>query len=382
MMAAKKILAVAVGSAQPPFDVLQQNIIQSGLISQVRQAILRGLRDGLQQDWKRTPITDFDFDYLEADRGPNPADPWDPMRNAIGSALPISSPDLIFPIAYHATLAAKKVVDAGGPPKKPIIFVVVSDPKECGIVTHHPLPKDNITGYSTMLRQTTHECLEYFKQTSPGLQTVHAMHQPDMPSATDAIPALDRKAKQLGMKPIQYKVVNSRTDIQTYVSGLPQQPTLPTVGLLVIGDDLVVSETKKFLPTASSKNIPVFVQVLEFVNPPLPSALGGYGVPGDAIGRAAADYVNGVLWVGENPGGLPVEWLYDFEWWVNTGVAGSLGLTMPAPYYGLAPKPVRSVGVRAQAKSGPRGRAQRPTRKASKAKASEKARPKKRARKK
>ena len=213
-----------------------------------------------------------------------------------------------------------------------------------------------------MLRQTTHVSLELFKKTFPNLKTVHAMHQPpppsppdNMPSAEDGKPALNWKGKKVGIKTIVYQPVTSGADIATYVSGLRQTTPARSVGILVIPDDLVVSETKNsLLPNAAKNNIPVFVQVLEFANmpPPNPSALGGYGIPGDVIGREAADYVEGVVWGGANPGVLPVEYLcYGLEWWVNKNVLPPYNPKFPDPYDGFTPIPVPPQGPAGRARA-------------------------------
>lgn len=310
-----KILAVAVGPGQSQRPAVQPNVIQGGQVNRLRP-IIQGMVQGLQA-FGYSPGGSFDVDYAEAE--PHL------LRLLLRTAVKESKPDVIFTVASSARQAAQAVTRT-----IPIVFTVVSDPIEERAVKSTALPGTNTTGVRTMLRHTAADCLELFKAMVPSLKTVYAMHQPGFPPAVHAMPRLRQTAKRLRIAFLP-QVVRRRGDIADRLKALSQAgpPGRPQVGLLVVPDDLVVSEGYNVIHVAHSDGIPTFFPVVEFVNSTPQSALGAYGIPGQAAGEAGAAYVHKIL-QGARPAHLPVKRAGGFEWRINNSiVAKNLNITIP-----------------------------------------------------
>ncbi len=308
-----KILAVAVGPSQSP--AVQPNVIQNGELGKLR-AIIQGMVQGLQT-LGHTPGVSFDLDYAEAEPHLLPG--------LLRTSLKESKPDVIFTIASSARKAAQGVTKS-----IPIVFTVVSDPIEEKAVKSTACPGTNATGIRTMLRHTAANCLELFKAMVPSLKTVYTLHQPGFPPAVNAMPRLRQTAKRLRIAFLP-QLVRTRPHIADRLKALSQAGPAgkPQVGLLVVPDDLVVSEGYNVIQMAHSEGIPTFFPVVEFVNATAHSALGAYGIPGRASGEAAAQYLHKIL-QGAHPAYLPVKRAGGFEWRINNSiVAKHLSITIP-----------------------------------------------------
>lgn len=309
-----KILAVAVGPSQKP--AVQPNVIQTGHLGNLR-SIIQGMVQGLQA-LGYTPGISFEVDYAEAEPHLLPT--------LLRGALKESKPDVIYTVGTSARRAAQTVTKA-----VPIVFTVVSDPIEEKAVKSTGCPGTNATGVRTMLRHTAANCLELFKATVPSLKKVYALHQPGFPPVVNALPRLRQTARRLRVTFLP-QLVSRRPQIADRLRALSQAgpPGKPQVGLLVVPDDLVVSEGYNVIQMAHSEGMPTFFPVVEFVTPTPQSALGAFGIPGLASGQAAAHHVYKVL-QGASPAHLPVKRAGGFEWRINnTIVAQHLNITIPA----------------------------------------------------
>jgi putative ABC transport system substrate-binding protein len=312
----RKILAVAVGPGQGQRPAVQTNVIQKGQLNSLRP-IIQWMVQGLQA-FGESPGDAFDLDYAEAE--PHQ------LRPLLRAAVKESKPDVIFTIASSARQAAQAVTRT-----IPIVFTVVSDPIEERAVKSTACPGTNATGMRTMLRHTAANCLELFRAMVPSLKKVYALHQPGFPPAVHAMPRLRQTAKRLRIAFLP-QIVRRRGEIADRLKALSQAGTTgkPQVGLLVVPDDLVVSEGYNVIQLAHSDGIPTFFPVVELVNATPQSALGAYGIPGKDSGQAAAAYVHKVL-QGVQPAHLPVKRGGGFEWRINNSlVAKNLNITIPA----------------------------------------------------
>ncbi len=308
----QKILAVAVGPAQEPG--VQTNVIQGGQLGNLR-SIIRGTVQGLQA-LGHNPGISFDVDYAEAE----------PHRllALLRATLKASRPDVIFTVASSARKAAQAATKS-----IPIVFTVVSDPIEERAVKSTSCPGTNATGVRTMLRHTAANCLELFKASVPSLTKVYALHQPGFPPAVNALPRLRQAARHLRIT-FTPQLVTRRPQIADRLKALSQAgpPGKPQVGILVVPDDLVVSEGYNVIQMAHSEGIPTFFPVVEYVNATPQSALGAFGIPGLESGKAAAAHVHKILG-GADPRYLPVKRAGGFEWALSSAVAEKLNITIP-----------------------------------------------------
>ncbi len=313
-----RILAVAVNRHSTPLKIA--NLIGTGRLHEARPFVA-GLAEGLQR--LGYGPNSFEIDYLE--------DEPQRLQAAIRAAVKGSRPKIIFPIASSA-LKAARAVDKD----IPIIFPNISDPMEEGVVKSCARPATNVSGVRPMRRHTAPDCLELFKASAPSLKHVFALHQPGYLPSRLAMKNLRLAAKRagVGFHPV---VVKQRQDIERRLQDLMRRKAAltkggpgrePQVGLLMIPDDLVMSEAPHIIVAMHNRGIPTFAYVVELVRPGMESALGAYGVPQHVAGEAAAHYAHKIL-NGAKPAHLPVKRIGGFEWVVNEGVAKALKITIP-----------------------------------------------------
>jgi hypothetical protein len=244
-------------------------------------------------------------------------------------------PDAIFTIASSATMAANKARGPGAT-TPPIIPAVISDP------AGDPATQGaNIKGVSTSLASIVIKCRDFLKQIATGNSIQFEAHCHTFGSHHAA--GLARNSLDGHPDAALHHNHHSHPDAYTTDQILQDIGSLPTLhpgnrrrnGILVIPDDRVVARWRDVVRAAqaprpnNSPGVPVFFQQLECVwntSDPLQSALGAYGLSADTIGRAAAFYVAAAFQ------GQPLpQWVApsNFELWVNTSVAGALGLSIP-----------------------------------------------------
>jgi putative ABC transport system substrate-binding protein len=317
-----KILAVGVKWEQRSRPLA--NAIGSGRLGEARP-LVQGLVQGLQA-LGHVPGTSFDLDVVEEE-------PQDLVRG-VRAALAASKPDVIFAISNSALRAARAATHT-----IPIVFPNISDPwdheegKGRRYIKSVAVPGTNVTGTRTMLRQTAPDCLGLFKATIPSLTRVVLLGRTadfHPKEAAREMTAHLRRAAQDARLRLEAVPFRTRNEIADRLALLSQDGPAgrPRVGVLVLPDDLAISERMTIVQKAHSKGIPTFFPLVEFVNTEPHSALAAYGIPPHVSGRAAAEHVHKVL-AGARPGDLPVKRLGGFEWAVNTAVARALNITIP-----------------------------------------------------
>ncbi len=304
----KKIMVVAVGFP----TTIERDIIMSpdDDLKNFKKPILCGLVTDLKARYHHIPFTDFNIDYLQGE-------PGKVLAGAVQSEISRNKPDLIFTIASSARLAAKVATESDPALENiPIVFVVVSDPVDEGAVDDLNSPGENTTGVSSRLRHTVGKFFEEFLKKVPTLKngTVVLIHQPFFPPAIRARQALRKIAKRENVAFKCFIAWDRDYLLNSVLPALPSTGNPPSVGLLMIPDDLVVSEGVAVISAAQGKRIPTFVQVLELVDK---GATGGYGVPGEDVGKAAVDHVHNIVWGNFSPAGLRVEEIPDSKFIVK-----------------------------------------------------------------
>lgn len=310
---APTILAVAVGPRREIPRVKQPDLAGRHAL----RPIIKGLVSGLKKDWKKDLDKEYRIFFWQA--------PPDVLLNETAQVVSRANPQLIFTIATSALRAARNAAN-----NRPIVFTIISDPlTDAGIqsISH---PGGHVTGVRSGLAEAAPECLRKFKTMVPRLANVHALYRPGFTPAERAIPLI-QQALPPGVKfhPTPFQ---SLQELDRFLDN-PDWPGTSDPGLLVIPDDLLVSHSEKVVHSTHQKRVPVFFPVIDPVNPrsepPGHSCpLGAYGVPGQTTGEAAAEYVNKVLFEGDDPGELRIKEAGPFQWWVNRAVARDLGIDL------------------------------------------------------
>ncbi len=277
------------------------------------------------------------------------------------------TPSVIVPIASAPTRAARAVVRRLSPGNKiPIVFTVVSDPghepSDDPLVNPYTFKAegDGVTGVSRSLIQTVRKCLNLFRDLLGDDREIHWLIRPRLHQAAQAHQELTGDSSPDLHPTLPYprnRTVRESDELWWHdITDLEKVEILQFVrddkvlppndrrrskrtGLLVIPDELVVSIAEDVIETAQRKRIPTFVQQLEYVakGPWTKNdrfALAGYGLPPKTLGQDTAVYVDKVLRApspAEKAMELPVHFFSrsEFKFWINTGVADSLGIKIP-----------------------------------------------------
>jgi putative ABC transport system substrate-binding protein len=221
--------------------------------------------------------------------------------------------DLIVTSNEAATQAAKSATS-----KIPIVFTLVGDPVNAGILRTIAKPGENLTGVSSLTSDLVAKRLEILKTLAPQVKRVWAIHHGDDPSSIEAIRRAEPAARQLAVELIARPVYTSEQLAYAIKAIKPGDALLP--------------------PDISTLDIPAVLHELSMASR-LPAVfatslwvghggLASYGPDYHAQGIQAARLVAKIL-RGARAGDLPVEGADRIDLAVNLKTAGVLGLAVP-----------------------------------------------------
>lgn len=266
---------------------------------------VEGLRAGLR-DLGFEEVRDVIFDIRFTQGKPE-------ATRGAAEALVKEGVDLIVTSNEAATQAAKSATQ-----KIPIVFTLVGDPVNAGILRTIAKPGGNLTGVSSLSSDLVAKRLEILKTLAPKVRRVWAIHHGDDPSSIEAIRRAEVAAKQLNVELIARPVYTPEQLAYAIKSIKPGDALLPPdVGTLDIPAAL--------LEFSMASRIPAVFATSLWVGH---GGLASYGPDYHAQGVQAARLVAKIL-RGARPGDLPVEGADKIDLAVNLKTAGVLGLEVP-----------------------------------------------------
>ena len=271
------------------------------------QAFLQQLRDFGYVEGRNLLI-----EYRDAMRKPD-------RFRALAAELVALNVDVI--VAGGGTLGAQAAKEATG--TIPIVFPLVGDPVEDGLVNSLARPGGNLTG-SSLLAQTVDKLLELLKQATPGVSRVALLLKPDAaPARTilDQINTAERAAQALGLR---LQVVEARHP-QDFDRAFSDMSRAHAEALVVLATPVFGAASRTLADLAVKNHLPTIFSLREFV---VAGGLMSYGPSRAELFRRAAFYVDKIL-KGAKPGDLPVEQPTKFDLVINLKTAKSLGVTIP-----------------------------------------------------
>jgi putative ABC transport system substrate-binding protein len=199
----------------------------------------------------------------------------------------------------------------------PIIFTVVGDPVEAGLVASLDRPGGNITGLATL--PLGPKRLQLMREIVPAGH-VGVLNNP----ANMSLAILERfrdAAKSLGVE----LVLVAAPSPAELAGAFAELNRAHVTALLVAGDAIFFSQRRRIAELATQFRLPAIYQEREFCD------AGGLMCYGANLPRnfyRAAAYVDRIL-NGAKPGDLPIEQPTKFELVINLKTAKTLGLTIP-----------------------------------------------------
>lgn len=224
--------------------------------------------------------------------------------------------DLIVTSGPNAAWAAKEATKT-----IPIIFLVVPDPVETGLVDSLQSPGGNMTGFA--LVDVSPKRLELFKEASPRMSQVVLMVDRDDRSAGERFVSSMRGAAKKLELPVQVIEVAGAQDFERAFSNVPANNE---TGILLPFGSMFFANRMQLAQVAIAHKLPVmgyndiYVKAGSFIS---------YGPDSVDLFYRAGAYVDKIL-KGTKPASLPVEEPTKYNLAINLKTARAIGLTVPA----------------------------------------------------
>jgi putative ABC transport system substrate-binding protein len=223
--------------------------------------------------------------------------------------------DVLVTSAPAASYAAKAATTT-----TPIVFIVVPDPVEGGLVDSLARPGGNITGFAVV--DVSPKRLQLFKETFPALSHVALLINPD--NRATAQRSLDQVQAAGGPLALTVQPVEVHGP-QGFERAFSQIPRDGKTGVITVFDAMFFNERRRMAEVAVAHGLPVMAPADIYVKAGL---LMSYGPNIVDLFRRAGVYVDKIL-KGAKPSDLPVEQPIKYDFAVNLKTAKALGLEVP-----------------------------------------------------
>jgi putative tryptophan/tyrosine transport system substrate-binding protein len=223
--------------------------------------------------------------------------------------------DVIVTSAPAASYAAKAATT-----KTPIVFIVVPDPVDGGLIDSFSRPGGNITGYAVV--DVSPKRLQLFKDTLPHLSRVALLINPDnRPTAQRFLDQVEAAGVPLGLTVLPVEVRGP----QGFDPAFSQIPRDGKTGVITVFDAMFFNERQRMAQAAIAHGLPVMAPASVYVQA---GALMSYGPNIVDLFSRAGVYVDRIL-KGAKPSDLPVEQPIKYDFVINLKTSKALGLDIP-----------------------------------------------------
>lgn len=231
------------------------------------------------------------------------------------------SPDVILAAGTTAIAALKQTTQS-----IPLVFVMVNDPVAQGFVASVAHPGSNITGFSYMDYSVLEKALQLLQQTSPRLDRVGFMFNPD------TYPYYEVYLQKLGGKQFGFDLKPLRVRSGVEIAGAFKDLTAAGTGLIVPPEPFTSAHRKQIVALAAEYRLPATYGLRDFVTD---GGLMSYAPDISDIFSRSASYIDRIL-KGALPGELPVQAPTKTVFIINLKTAKSLGIAIPPTLLALA----------------------------------------------
>ncbi len=203
----------------------------------------------------------------------------------------------------------------------PIVFLTHADPVRTGHVASLARPGGNITGLAVLMTDLAPKGLELLISAVPVAQRIAVLWNPDTPSHTPALKALEEAGRTLR---VQLQPVGARTAAELE-GAFAAMTRARAQAVLVLGAAIFLAERQRVAELAIKHRLPTMSMLKDVVDT---GGLMSYSPNYDDLYRRGAIYVDKIL-KGAKPAALPVEQATKFELVINLKTAKAIGLTIP-----------------------------------------------------
>ena len=279
------------------------------------QRRVSALRQGLQElGWAEGRNLQFDIRLAGGD-----------MRRIETNAMQVAgtAPDVVV-ATNHATIKALRQTNRS----VPIVFVLVANVVESGMVESQARPGRNITGFTNFEPAIAGKWLQLLKEAVPQIERVSAIYGAETSLYGLSMGYVESAGASLGVTPTTVPVRNAE-DIERILDALGREPKS---GLIVMPGPLASVNRDLILQRTLLHRLPAIYPYRIYAEA---GGLISYGIDLHDLFRRSASYVDRIL-RGENAGDLPIQAPTKYELVINLKTANALGLTFPITLLGRA----------------------------------------------
>ena len=233
--------------------------------------------------------------------------------DALAAELVAEKPDVIFASTQSAALAVKRATR-----EIPIVFALVNEPVETGLVASLARPGGNATGLTGASVETRTKTLELLREIVPKLRRIAVLVSPGELGKQD-LRSVGLAARTMHIE-VDAMVVGNQDELNKALQWLGGKR--PDGVLFLVSGVTTRGDVAKRM---TELRLPAIYHIAEYVRA---GGLISYGVELSDNFRRAAEYVDRIL-KGTKPGDLPVQQPTVFELAVNLKTARAQGLTIP-----------------------------------------------------
>ena len=231
--------------------------------------------------------------------------------------------DALLAVTLPAALAAQRATN-----DIPIVFVLVAEPVEAGLVASISRPGGNISGVAVAFQQTTAKRFELFKE-AVGFSRAALLVNPSERAVTRRTAEVSEAAgAALGVSVQRFEARTSDDLPRAFA----EMSGAEFGAALVAADAMFWQERERIAELALRSRIASMFALREHVDA---GGLMSYGPSYDTPFYQAAAYVDRIL-KGEKPGDLPVEQPTKFDLLINLKTASTLGVNLPPKLLAIA----------------------------------------------
>ena len=225
--------------------------------------------------------------------------------------------DLIVTRGTPALLAASKATTT-----IPIVMAAIGEPPGRGIVATLARPGGNVTGLSAFVTELTGKRTEMLREMVPKLSRIASLLDMGNPISAAQWKETQIAAQSLGIQSLLLDVRKAEELEPAFSQAVKQR-----ADGLVVGIDAFTQPNRRLIAELCVKHhLPAIYASKEFAEA---GGLISYGVSYPDLYYRAANFVHKIF-MGAEPGDLPVEQPTRYELVINRKAAASLGLRIPA----------------------------------------------------
>jgi putative ABC transport system substrate-binding protein len=232
---------------------------------------------------------------------------------AYADELIAMGPDVILGASTPVAAALRKTRSI------PVVFAVVTDPVDAGLVANPNRPEGNLTGFSNFEPSIGGKWLEILKELAPAITRLAIVFDPaNSPDISPFYrPSLEAAAGKFAVTLID-SPVHTRSEVERAVAGLAQ----PSTGVIVLPDSTTTQHRKLLAASMAEHHLPAIYPYGYFARS---GGLASYGIDTVDLFRRSAIYVDRIL-NGWKLADLPVQMPTRFEFIINLKAAKALEL--------------------------------------------------------